>query len=59
MSQQDNIQRSILPIPDRPYLGVRPFNAKDPAARFPPIEPLRPPTGSEPSFPSWTGRTWG
>ena len=26
------VQRSVLPIPDRPYLGVRPLNAKDPSA---------------------------
>lgn len=46
MSSQGEIQRSILPIPDRPYLGVRPFNAKDPSAKFPPITPLRPPSGA-------------
>jgi arylsulfatase A-like enzyme len=39
-------QRAVLPIPDRPYLGVRPLNAKDPAATFPPITPLRPPKGA-------------
>ena len=39
----DTIQRTVLPIPDRPYLGVRPLEARDPAAKFPPIQPLRPP----------------
>jgi arylsulfatase A-like enzyme len=38
--------RTILPIPDRPYEGELPFDAKDPSAKFPPIEPLRPPAGA-------------
>src|SRR5207249_2304586 len=38
--------RESLPIPDRPYDGPVPFDAKDPEAKFPPIEPLRPPTGA-------------
>jgi arylsulfatase len=37
--------RSILPIPDRPYQGFIPYDAKDPDAKFPPIEPIRPPAG--------------
>ena len=37
--------REILPIPDRPYDGPVYEDAKDPDARFPPIEPLRPPDG--------------
>ena len=40
--------RSRLPIPDAtpdPDAPV-PFDAKDPAASFPPIEPLRPPAGA-------------
>jgi arylsulfatase A-like enzyme len=40
------VDRSILPIPDRPYEGELPFDARDPAASFPPIEPLRPPAGA-------------
>jgi arylsulfatase len=44
--QKPDIQRAILPIPDRQYLGVRPLNAKDSAAKLPPIEPLRPPQGA-------------
>jgi arylsulfatase A-like enzyme len=39
-------QRDVLPIPDRPYDGPVPFDAKDPKAKFPPIEPLRPPVGA-------------
>ena len=43
---EDTIQRQVLPIPDQPYLGVRPLSAADPAAKFPPIKPLRPPKGA-------------
>ena len=38
--------RHVLPIPDRPFEGELPFDAKDPAATFPPIAPLRPPRGA-------------
>ena len=30
----EDIDRSILPIPDKPYEGELPFDAKDPAAKF-------------------------
>jgi arylsulfatase A-like enzyme len=39
-------QREVLPIPDQPYQGTLPLDAKDPDATFPPIEPLRPPAGA-------------
>ena len=39
-------QREVLPIPDQPYEGTLPLDAKDPDATFPPIEPLRPPSGA-------------
>ncbi|MFL5866401.1 MAG: arylsulfatase [Thermoleophilaceae bacterium] len=39
----DEIQRQVLPIPDRPYQGLVTYDAKDPDTAFPPIEPLRPP----------------
>jgi arylsulfatase A-like enzyme len=42
----DDIQREILPIPDRPHVGLVTYDAKDPATSFPPIEPLRPPAGA-------------
>ena len=42
----DDIQREILPIPDRPYTGLVTYDAKDPATAFPPLEPLRPPAGA-------------
>ena len=46
MSTEDKIQRSILPIPDRPYMGLTTYDAKDPDTKFPPIEQLRPPKGA-------------
>jgi hypothetical protein len=42
----DQIQREVLPIPDRRYAGLITYDAKDPEASFPPIEPLRPPEGA-------------
>src|SRR5215207_5293967 len=42
-NQQDEPQRAILPIPDRPYTGLITYDAKDPDTHFPPIEPIRPP----------------
>lgn len=40
------LQREILPIPDLPYTGPLPYDAKDPNAKFPAIEPIRPPKGA-------------
>jgi arylsulfatase A-like enzyme len=42
----EEIARDQLPIPDRPYEGTLPLDAKDPEATFPPIEQLRPPDGA-------------
>jgi len=42
----DLISRDVLPIPDHPYEGELPLDAKDPEAKFPPIEPLLPPAGA-------------
>ena len=39
----DEVQRDVLPIPDRPYEGLVTYDANDPETSFPPIEPLRPP----------------
>ena len=36
----------MLPIPDQPYVGPITYDAKDPAATFPPITEVRPPTGA-------------
>jgi arylsulfatase A-like enzyme len=40
------VQREVLPIPDRQQVGLVTYDAKDPATKFPPIEPLRPPAGA-------------
>jgi arylsulfatase A-like enzyme len=41
-----DIPRTILPIPDQPYVGLTTYDAKDPDTEYPPIERLRPPTGA-------------
>ncbi len=46
MSNQDRLQREILPIPDIPHVGLTTYDAKDPDTKYPPIEPLRPPKGA-------------
>ena len=46
MSQNRDVQREILPIPDQPYTGPITYDAKDPDTSFAPIEPLRPPAGA-------------
>ena len=40
------ISRSNLPIPHREHVGLTTYDAKDPDTSFPPIEPLRPPSGA-------------
>ncbi|HSD57350.1 MAG TPA: arylsulfatase, partial [Methanotrichaceae archaeon] len=45
-NQPDKHLRSVLPIPDRPQIGLTTYDAKDPDTKYPPIEPLRPPTGA-------------
>jgi arylsulfatase A-like enzyme len=46
MSSQDDIQRTVLPIPDRPRSGLILYDAKDPESKYPPITQLRPPKGA-------------
>src|SRR5271169_2434503 len=46
MSENENIHRNILPIPDRPRTGLITYDAKDPETKFPPIRQLRPPKGA-------------
>ena len=46
MSDHRRANRDALPIPDRPYDGPLFEDAKDPAATFAPIKPLRPPDGA-------------
>ena len=46
MSDRLAASRGSLPIPDRQYLGLTTYDAKDPDTSFPPIEPLLPPEGA-------------
>jgi arylsulfatase len=46
VSESTSTDRERLPIADRAYTGPVFEDAKDPAAAFPPIEPLRPPAGA-------------
>ena len=46
MVDERGARRGVLPIPDRPHLGVLTYDAKDPDTAFPPIEPLLPPAGA-------------
>jgi arylsulfatase len=45
-SGRDNLPREVLPIPDRSYTGFITYDAKEPEAKFPPIDPLLPPEGA-------------
>ena len=40
------LTRTNLPIPAAPYTGPMPYDATDPAAVFPPVQPVRPPAGA-------------
>jgi arylsulfatase len=42
----DDVPREHLPIPDPQWVGLTTYDAKDPDTTFPPIEPVRPPTGA-------------
>jgi arylsulfatase A-like enzyme len=46
LSEFKSADREVLPIADRAYDGPVYEDAKDPSAKFPPIKPLRPPTGA-------------
>ncbi|MGA9870469.1 MAG: arylsulfatase [Rhodococcus sp. (in: high G+C Gram-positive bacteria)] len=46
MADKSNARRANLPTPDRQYLGLVTYDAKDPDTTFPPIEPLLPPEGA-------------
>jgi hypothetical protein len=43
-NSSDEVQRAVLPIPDRVHTGLLTYDAKDPDCA--PIEPLRPPEGA-------------
>jgi arylsulfatase A-like enzyme len=40
------VERSVLPIPDRPQFGLTTYDAKDPDTKYPPIKEVRPPAGA-------------
>ena len=40
------LSRAVLPVPDQTHVGLTTYDAKDPDTSYPPIEPLRPPTGA-------------
>jgi arylsulfatase len=42
----DAIGRTVLPIPDRPHVGLTTYDAKDPDTSYPPIRDIRPPAGA-------------
>src|SRR5271165_5403669 len=46
MSEQEKLQRTVLPIPDQPHVGLTTYDAKDPDTKYPPIRELRPPSGA-------------
>ncbi len=43
MSAPEDINRNVLPIPDRPRTGLITYDAKDPDTKYPKITPIRPP----------------
>ena len=45
-SSPDRHARTMLPIPDRPALGLTTYDAKDPESKYPVIQQLRPPKGA-------------
>ncbi len=42
----DTLTRNILPIPDRKFVGLTTYDARDPDTAYPPIKALRPPKGA-------------
>ncbi len=40
---ESSLNRTVLPIPDQPHVGLTTFDAKDPDTKYPPIRELRPP----------------
>jgi hypothetical protein len=45
-SARDAIARTVLPIPDLPYVATVVYDAKEPDSSFPALAPLRPPSGA-------------
>jgi arylsulfatase A-like enzyme len=46
VTQDPQMARTVLPIPDRGYVGLTTYDAKDPDTSFPPIEAVHPPEGA-------------
>jgi arylsulfatase A-like enzyme len=46
MGDRDRVQRTVLPVPDRPHVGLTTYDANDPDTVFPPIASVRPPDGA-------------
>ncbi len=46
MRDRDEIQRTVLPIPDQPHVGLTTYDAKDPDTKYPAIREMRPPKGA-------------
>src|ERR1700734_549930 len=46
MASQDDVSRTVLPVPDQERTGPITYDAKDPDTKNPPIEQLRPPKGA-------------
>jgi arylsulfatase len=42
----DDLQREVLPIPDKQHVGLTTYDAKDPDTKYPPIQDVRPPKGA-------------
>ena len=45
-SKPASVRRDILPMPDVKHVGLTTYDAKDPDTTYPPIVPLRPPSGA-------------
>jgi arylsulfatase A-like enzyme len=46
MKPGDDVERTVLPIPDVRRISFTTYDAKDPETKFPPIRDLRPPAGA-------------
>src|SRR5205085_12296197 len=46
VTADQQIPRTVLPIPERGHVGLTTYDAKDPDTSFPPITPVRPPAGA-------------
>jgi arylsulfatase A-like enzyme len=46
MASQDDVSRTVLPVPDQGRTGLITYDAKDPESKYPPIRQMRPPKGA-------------